>query len=80
MLKKFIPILIITLTLSIISCDTKDTNHKTENKPVEVDNSDLIKDLSEAIEKSPDNPNFYFQRGELFLESNQLKNAKNDYK
>ncbi len=64
MLKKFLPILIITLTLSIISCDT---NHKTENKPVVVDNSDLIKALSEAIAKSPENPNFYFQRGEFIF-------------
>ena len=76
MLKKILPVLIITLIFTVISCDT---NQKIEIKPVEVDNSDLIKNLSEAIKKSPENPNFYFQRGELFLESNQLKNAKNDF-
>ena len=77
--KKILPIITIILFFNVISCGT---NEKIEEKSIDsikTDNSDSIRTLSEAIKNSPSNPELYFERGNLFLESNQLINAKNDF-
>ncbi|MBM32249.1 MAG: hypothetical protein CL764_05245 [Chloroflexi bacterium] len=80
--KKILPVFTIILFFNSISCDNNQEIQEIEKTSIDytyIDNSDSIKKLSESINNSPSDPELYFERGNLFLKSNQLINARKDF-